>query len=47
MEFGLVATARTTGDVATPLQAYDQAVRGAGANVRKETALGMPVLLVW
>ncbi|HET6801999.1 MAG: VTT domain-containing protein [Betaproteobacteria bacterium] len=47
MEFGLVATARTTGDVAAPLQAFDQAVRGAGANVRKETALGMPVLLVW
>ena len=47
MEFGLVATARTTGDVAAPLQAFDQAVRNANANVRKETALGMPVLLVW
>ena len=47
MEFGLVATARTTGDVAAPLQAFDHAVRSANANVRKETALGMPVLLVW
>ena len=46
-EFGLVATARTTGDVAAPLEAFDQAARGANVNVRKETALGMPVLLVW
>ena len=46
-EFGLVATARTTNDAATPLQAVDQAARRGGSSVDAQARNGTPVLLVW
>jgi hypothetical protein len=46
-EFGLIATARTTNDHATPLQAIDQAVRGEQVSVQVRAESGTTVLLVW
>jgi undecaprenyl-diphosphatase len=46
-EFGLVATARTTNDVATALQAVAQAVLAEQSSARMETLNETRVLLVW
>ena len=46
-EFGLVATARTTNDVAAPLQAVEQALRSEYSSTRTHTRGGTPLLLVW
>ena len=47
MEFGLIGTARTTADVATPLAAIEQAMRASDAKVDAQTLGGTRVLLVW
>ena len=46
-EFGLVATARTTNDIATPLQIFESAVRGEHVTRETREPGGTPVLLVW
>jgi membrane protein DedA with SNARE-associated domain len=45
-EFGLIATARTTGDVSGPLQAVDQAARRGGLIVETRGSGEGPVLLI-
>ena len=47
MEFGLVATARTTDDTSTPLEAVENAFRAARLNVVARAEAGTRVLLAW
>jgi undecaprenyl-diphosphatase len=46
-EFGMIATARTTTDFASPLHAVEEAVRGEHATLQARMQAGTPVLLVW
>jgi len=46
-EFGLIATARTTKDIATPLRAVEEAVRDRHVSVETRTGSDAPVLLIW
>ena len=46
-EFGLIATARTSTDVATPSRAIEAAARAAHANVDVRERAGIPALLIW